>query len=32
MLSKRYLREVPLPEDITHDNIFRALEDTQDFF
>ena len=32
MLSKKYLREVPLPEDLTNDNIFRAMKATQDFF
>ena len=32
MLSKKYLREVPLPEDLTNQNIFSALKDTQDFF
>ena len=32
MLSKKYLREVPLPENLTNDNIFRAMKDTQDFF
>lgn len=32
MLSKKYLREVPLPEDLTNDNIFCAMKDTQDFF
>lgn len=32
MLSKKYLREVPLPEDLTNDNIFRVMKDTQDFF
>ena len=32
MLSKKYLREMTLPEDLTNDNIFRAMKDTQDFF
>ena len=32
MLSKKYLRDVLLPEDLTNDDIFRAMKDTQDFF
>ena len=32
MLSKKYLREIPLPEDLTNEDIFRAMKDTQDFF
>ena len=27
-----YLRTVPLPEDLTNEDIFNALQDTQDFF
>ncbi len=32
MLSKHYLRAVPLPEDLTIENIFSALQNTQKFF
>ena len=32
MLSEKYLRKVPLPEDLTNDIIFRVMKDTQDFF
>lgn len=32
MLRRAYLRNVPLPEDLTNEQIFRALEMTQDFF
>ena len=32
MLSKKYLREVPLPKDLTNNDIFLALKGTQDFF
>ena len=32
MLSREYLREVPLPEDLTKENIFEALQRTQNFF
>ena len=32
MLLKKYLRNVPLPEDLTNDNIFEALKNTQDLF
>jgi hypothetical protein len=31
MLDKKYLRNVPLPKDLTNDNIFDALQDTQNF-
>lgn len=32
MLSRAYLRDVPLPEDLTKEQILEALESTQDFF
>ena len=32
MLSRQYLRDVPLPEDLTQEDIFIALENTQKFF
>lgn len=32
MLDKIYLRNVPLPTGLTNDNIFSALEATQEFF
>lgn len=32
MLNKEYLRHVPLPEDLTPDEIFLALRETQEFF
>ena len=32
MLNRMYLRTVPLPEDLTNEDIFNALQDTQDFF
>lgn len=32
MLSRKYLRKVPLPEGLTNEDIFNALKDTQDFF
>lgn len=32
MLSRQYLRTVPLPEDLSQEDIFIALEHTQDFF
>ena len=32
MLSKKYLRTVPLPQDLNNTEIFRALQATQDFF
>jgi len=32
MLDTRYLRAVPLPEDLTAENIFLALHGTQEFF
>ena len=32
MLSKSYLRNVPLPEDLTNENIYDALNATQDVF
>ena len=32
MLSTEYLREVPLPEGLTKENIYSALYETQEFF
>ena len=32
MLSRHYLRVVPLPEDLSPEEIFIALQDTQEFF
>lgn len=32
MLKRKYLHTVPLPEDLTNNDIFTALQDTQDFF
>lgn len=32
MLSRQFLRYVPLPEDLTAEDIFVALQDTQEFF
>lgn len=32
MLQKNYLRNVPLPKDLTNEQIFQALERTQEFF
>lgn len=32
MLSRAYLRDVPLPEDLTKEQILEALKSTQDFF
>lgn len=32
MLSKRYLRSVPLPKDLTNEQIFIAMKETQAFF
>ena len=32
MLSSSFLREVPLPEDLTNDIVLLALKETQDFF
>ena len=32
MLDRRFLRDVPLPDDLTPENIFLALQNTQDFF
>ena len=32
MLKHEYLRAVPLPEDLTYEDIFKALQDTQNFF
>ena len=32
MLNRMYLRTVPLPEDLTNEDIFNALQETQDFF
>lgn len=32
MLDKRFLRIVPLPADLTNEEIFQAMKDTQDFF
>ena len=32
MLSNSYLRDVPLPDDLTKEQILEALESTQDFF
>ncbi|WP_303069968.1 hypothetical protein [Bilophila wadsworthia] len=32
MLNRRYLRDVPLPEDLTSEDIFLALQNTQNFF
>ena len=32
MLDRMYLRNVPLPEDLTNDNVFDALQNTQNFF
>lgn len=32
MPETRYLRTVPLPEDLTNENIFAAMQKTQDFF
>ena len=32
MLSKQFLRNVPLPEGLTVEDIFEALQDTQEFF
>ena len=32
MLSNKYLRNVPLPEDLTNDNIFDAMKNTQEIF
>lgn len=32
MLSRQFLRYVPLPEDLTAEDIFAALQDTQEFF
>lgn len=32
MLSRQYLRTVPLPEDLTSEDVFLALQDTQEFF
>lgn len=32
MLSRQYLRDVPLPEDITPEDIFSALRGTQEVF
>lgn len=32
MLNKSFLRDVPLPEDLTNEEILTALRETQDFF
>ena len=32
MLSPAYLRTVPLPQDLTNDDIFTALVETESFF
>ena len=32
MLDKKHLRKVPLPEDLTNEEIYTALEETQAFF
>ena len=32
MLNRMYLRTVPLPEDLTNEDIFNALQNTQAFF
>lgn len=32
MLSRRYLRSVPLPKDLTYENIYIALQETEGFF
>lgn len=32
MLSREYLRDVPLPVDLTNNDIYCALKETQDFF
>ncbi len=32
MLSRKYLRNVPLPEDLSNEDIFVALDNTQGFF
>ena len=32
MLDKRFLRDVPLPEDLSGEAILSALQETQDFF
>ena len=31
MLNRMYLRTVPLPEDLTNEDIFNALQNTQAF-
>ncbi len=32
MLDSKFLRRVPLPEDLTNEQIFLAMQDTQNFF
>lgn len=32
MLDSRYLRNVPLPPDLTHQQLFKAMYETQEFF
>ena len=32
MLCEKYLRNVPLPDDLTNDNIYQAMRKTQDIF
>lgn len=32
MLDRKYLRDVPLPEDLTNEQLFLAMEETQKFF
>ena len=32
MLDRAYLREVPLPEDLSNEDIFSALRETQNVF
>ena len=32
MLCKKYLRETPLPDDLTNHDIYQALQKTTDFF